>query len=113
MTFRPQAAHLALQNNRQQQQDENWEKQYAKRAGVEGTISQAVRRCGARRNRYIGQAKTNLQQIFTAVAINLIRVDAWLKQIPLAPTRLSPFARLYAAPNSPTVSQRNRKPCTT
>jgi transposase len=49
---------------------------YAKRAGIEGTISQGVRRSGLRRSRYL--AKTHLGHIFTAAAINLLRVGEWL-----------------------------------
>ena len=47
--------------------------QYAQRAGIEGTISQGVRRCGIRRARYRGLAKTQLQHLATASAINLLR----------------------------------------
>jgi hypothetical protein len=32
--------------------------QYAQRAGIEGTQSQAIRRCGLRQCRYVGHAKT-------------------------------------------------------
>lgn len=43
------------------------------RAGVEGTILQAVA-TGARRT---SLAKTHLAHIFMATAINMIRLDAW------------------------------------
>ena len=69
---------------------------YTQRAGVEGTHSQAVRVCGLRRSRYLGQPKTHLQHILSAVALNLLRIDAWLNGTPLAPTRQSSFARLMA-----------------
>ncbi len=38
----------------------------AGRAGVEGTISQAVRGFGLRRSRYVGHAKTHLQHVYAA-----------------------------------------------
>jgi len=40
--------------------------------------------------------KTHLQHILSAVAINLLRINAWLNGTPLAPTRQSSFARLMA-----------------
>ena len=45
-----------------------------RRAGIEGTLSKAVRVNGLRRSRYIGAAKTHLQQVLTAADINLGRV---------------------------------------
>jgi len=69
---------------------------YAKRSGVEGTLSQGVRAFGLRRTRYRGLAKTHLQQVVTAVAMNLERIATWLAGIPLAPTRTSHFADLIA-----------------
>jgi hypothetical protein len=47
-----------------------------------------------RRSRYLGQPKTHLQHILSAVALNLLRLNAWLNGTPLAPTRQSSFARL-------------------
>ncbi|KOV54576.1 hypothetical protein ADL00_29770, partial [Streptomyces sp. AS58] len=67
---------------------------YKHRAGIEGTISQAVARCGMRRTRYTGLRKTHLQHVMTACAVNLIRIDAWNTGIPLAATRVSHFTRL-------------------
>ena len=49
LTLRPQLQHEALQKSRQQQKTQEWQKQYAKRAGIEGTISQAVRGFGPKR----------------------------------------------------------------
>ena len=94
VSFRPQAAHEAIRHNREQQQNPEWQIRYAKRAGVEGTISQAVRRCGGRYSRYRGEAKTHFQQILVASAINYIRVDEWLVGNERAATRISHFARL-------------------
>ena len=69
-------------------------KLYNKRAGVEGTISQGVRAFGLRQARYRGLAKTHLQHIATAAAINFDRIVAWLHDIPQAQTRKSRFAKL-------------------
>ena len=62
--------------------------------GVEGTISQGVRGCALRRSRYVGMAKTHLQHVITAVAMNVVRLLAWFAGVPKAQTRLSAFARL-------------------
>jgi hypothetical protein len=43
--------------------DPAWKKQYRVRAGVEGTLSQGVRAFGMRQSRYVGFAKTALQQL--------------------------------------------------
>jgi transposase len=96
--LRPQAAHEALHARRQEQQTQAFRQQYAKRAGIEGTHSQAVRRLGLRRARYDGLDKTHLQHILTAVAINLVRIDAVLTQTPRGKTRQPPFARLASHP---------------
>jgi transposase len=68
--------------------------QYAQRAGIEGTLSQGVRAFGLRRTRYWGLAKTHLQHVATAAAMNVERIVAWLDEQPLAPTRRSRFAAL-------------------
>jgi transposase len=71
------AHHEALSAARQRQNTEEFGSQYAARAGIEATHEQAVRRCGMRRCRYIGQAKTRLQHVLTATAVNLVRLDDW------------------------------------
>jgi len=96
LTLHPRTAHLALQAARVRQATPDFKVCYDKRAGIEGTISQTVYALDARRSRYIGLAKTHLQQVFTATAINLIRAVAWLEEIPFAKTRRSPFAALRA-----------------
>jgi transposase len=67
---------------------------YAKRAGIEGTLSQGVRSFGLRRARYRGTAKAHLQHVATATAINFSRVSDWLEGVPRAATRVSRLARL-------------------
>src|SRR5262249_31959465 len=67
---------------------------YKRRAGVEGTLSQGVRAFGLRRTRYWGLAKTHLQHVAIAAAINIDRIVAWLDERPRAQTRTSRFAAL-------------------
>lgn len=88
----------ALQQRRAEQGTPEFRVAYAARAGVEGTHSQSIRRCDLRQARYVGLVKTQLQQILTAVALNLIRIAEWLAEVPLAKTRVSAFAALKAAP---------------
>lgn len=92
--FRPQAEHEMLQTARQRQQTVEFKQRYKKRAGIEGTLSQGTRSFELRQARYIGLAKTHLQHVATAVAMNLTRVTNWLAEIPKAQTRQSRFAAL-------------------
>ena len=87
----------ALQSARRHQATDEFKKNYAARAGIEGTHAQAIRRCGLRKARYIGLAKTHLQHVVTAVAINLVRVAEWHNGTPTAKTRQSRFADLQLA----------------
>jgi transposase len=66
---------------------------YARRAGVEGTMHQAASH-GARRTRYRGLAKTRLDHAFMAVALNLLRLHAYWNGTPLDRQRTSHLARL-------------------
>jgi transposase len=97
LTLRTQSEYEALQKGRQQQESKEWKQTYNRRAGIEGTLSQGINAFGLRRSRYWGLAKTRLQHILTGVAINIVRMVAWLLDIPHAQTRNSRFARL--APN--------------
>jgi len=92
----PRAQQEALQTAREIHATEAGQKRYGRRAGIEGTISQSVRAFGARRSRYRGLPKTHLQQVVTAVAINVRRIIAWLDEVPKATTRTSHFAALAA-----------------
>jgi len=96
--MRPQAAHEALQARRQEQHTPEFRQRYEARAGIEGTLSQAVRGMGARRARYDGLQKTHLQHLLTAVAINLVRIDAVLTQTSRGKTRRSNYMRLALHP---------------
>lgn len=82
---------------RKRQNTEDFRREYALRSGVEGTVSEAVRKHGARTSRYTGQQKTWLQEILLAAAINLERAARWLMGYRPASTRTSRFATLMAA----------------
>jgi hypothetical protein len=92
----PRAEHEALKAARGQFTTEAGRRRYARRAGIEGTLSQGVRAFGLRRSRYRGLARTHLQHVATAAAVNLARLGAWFDAIPRAATRTSRFAALAA-----------------
>ena len=97
LTIRPQAQHLALQAARHYQTTAEFKARYDARAGVEGTLSQGLRVCALRRARYVGLAKTRLQHILTAAALNVCRLGDWWAGTPLAKTRQSPLVTLARA----------------
>jgi len=97
LTFRPKAQWVALQAARQRQQTNDFRAQYGLRSGSESTISQATRGFDLRRTSYVGLAKTSLQHILIAVAINLSRFLVWLRGKPMGRLRMTPFGAL--APN--------------
>jgi transposase len=87
----------ALQAAQTWSASEEGQQLYKRRAGVEGTLSQGVRAFGLRRTRYGGLAKTHVQHVAIAAAINIDRIVAWLADRPRALTRLSRFAALAPA----------------
>jgi transposase len=91
----PEAEHKALTAARERETTEAFAQQYARRAGVQGTISQATRAFGVRQTRYIGLAKTHLQHVLTAMAMNMVRALRWLAGEQIAQTRHSAFAKLH------------------
>jgi transposase len=95
--FHPRPEYEALNAARARMDDPAWQERYRVRAGVEGTLSQGVRAFGLRQSRYIGLAKTSLQQVCTAVAMNALRVVNWLGGTPRAKTRVTRFAALAQA----------------
>ena len=97
LTVPPREVHRAQQAARAEQTSADWQARYAARAGVEGTIGQAVAVTGLRRARYRGLPKTRLQHLFAAVALNLIRLDAYWNGHPLDRTRASHLSRLDVA----------------
>ena len=74
LMLQPREQHETLQTARLEQTGAAFRARYAARAGIEGTHAQGVRRCGLRKARYLGLAKTTLQHACTAAALNLVRV---------------------------------------
>jgi transposase len=93
----PQEQYEALAAARAWYASEEGIERYKQRAGVEGTLSQGVRAFGLRRTRYRGLAKTHMQHVAIAAAINVDRIVAWLDERPRATTRTSRFAALAPA----------------
>jgi transposase len=96
LKLQPRAEYEALKAARGRLATKEGRRLYARRAGVEGTISQGVRAFGLRRSRYRGLARTHLQHVATAAAIDLARLGGWFRAIPRAATRTSRSAALAA-----------------
>jgi transposase len=99
LTLTPPEVHAALVERRAVQHSPAFVQQYALRAGVEGTISQAVRTTRLRRTPSSGLPKTHLHHLAIAAGLNLKRIAGHLHAQSLdKPTRpvrpKSPFARL-------------------
>ena len=99
LTLAREPVQQALEQRRREQVTPAFQKQYARRAGVEATISQGVRTKGLRQARCRGQDKVHLHHLQIAAAINLVRIDSWLcarqQDRPARRKRpLSRFARL-------------------
>jgi transposase len=94
LTVYPKEAYETLQRARQRQDSQQFKELYAIRAGIEGTISQGARSMGLRQSRYIGLARTHLQHVATAAAINVVRIVDWLNGHRPADTPVSPFLAL-------------------
>ena len=94
LTVHTRPAHQAQLAARAAAGTKDFQARYALRAGVEGTIRQGVAVTGMRRARYRGLDKTRLEHTYAAVALNLIRLDAWWNGHPLDRTRTSHLACL-------------------
>jgi transposase len=99
LTFRPRVQYEAQRLLRAEQATDVWQERYGHRSGVEGTIAQASRRGDLHHARYRGLAKTHLQHVLTALALNLVRFDAWLTGTPLGGNWASRLTRLRPAPS--------------
>lgn len=109
----------ALRQARADQDTQTWKERYKTRAGVEGTITQAAQRCGLRRSRCRGLAKTSLQHQLTGAAINLARLDAHSPThagpapAPATSQHFAPPSQCSTGrsrpPNQPTASHRGRR----
>jgi hypothetical protein len=94
VTFLPRRQQQTQQRIRAEQATDDWRRRYALRCGVESLIVQASRLSDLHHARYRGMAKTHLQHVLTALAINLVRVDAWLTGITTTGSWTSRLARL-------------------
>ncbi|HEX9834418.1 MAG TPA: IS1182 family transposase [Mycobacterium sp.] len=97
LTLRPQPVQEALDTARAAQTTKDWQRRYARRAGIEATIAQATKVTDIRRARYRGLPKTRLEHTIMAAALNLIRLDAWFNGETLDPRRTSHLSRLDLA----------------
>ena len=97
LTIRPQPPYQALQAARQREATDMFQAEYARRAGIEGTISRGIRSTRLRRTRYRGLTRVRLGHLLTAVGLNVLRLGEWLLETARAKTRITPFARLMAA----------------
>jgi transposase len=101
LILRPdEQTYTALQQARKRQETPAFRALYAKRAGIEGTVAQAVRTCEMRRARYIGSKKLRLQAFFTATALNVLRACTWLADGTHASVPVSRSARLVVSAKS-------------
>jgi len=98
ITVRRQDHHMALQAARARETAAASTTEDARRAGIEGTRSPGIRAYGRRHARDIGGAKTPLQHLLTAAAINLVRIGNGLMKKPLAKTRTAAFQQLITQP---------------
>jgi hypothetical protein len=83
----PEPIHQARMAAHAAQDSEQWRATYNARAGIEGTISEAVRGPNLRYARYRGLAKTHLQNVLSAMAINIGRLGAYFDVKPTTPRR--------------------------
>ncbi len=96
ITVRRQEAYVALQAARAREHTEDFAQEYARRAGIEGTLSRGLRTCELRRTRYIGLTRVHLGHVLTAAALNFLRLGEWIADVPRAKTRTSAFTLLMA-----------------
>ncbi len=91
--LRPREIHQATAAARTAEGGTSFHADYARRAGIEGTMHQAASH-GARRARYRGLPKTRLDHAYMATALNLLRLHAYWTGTPLDRRRTSHLARL-------------------
>lgn len=96
LSFHEEEVYKINQQRKIDQHTTIWHDTYGKRSGIEGTISQGVFALGARRSRYRGEEKTELQFIFTAMAMNLSRVLNWQNNKPRSQKRKTRLGKLAA-----------------
>ncbi|MEN3584060.1 transposase [Streptomyces sp. ZYX-F-203] len=94
LTLRPKEIHETTTKARSEQETPAWRTKYAVRAGIEGTVNQALDITGLRRARYRGLPKVRLQHTFSAAAVNVVRLDVYWSDQPLRRVRTSRLERL-------------------
>ncbi len=94
LTIKRREQYEALKELRAEMAGEKGKEHHDVRAGIEGTISQAVRGFGLRQTRYRSLRKTRLQHLATTAAINIDRYFFFRQGRPKAKTRTSHFAAL-------------------
>jgi len=107
LTVPPRDVAEAQAAARAEEKTTGFQADYARRAGVEGTMHQAASH-GARRARYRGLPKTRPGHACMACALNLLRLHAYWTGTPLDRKRTSHLARLELGlgtlpPNKPPV----------
>jgi transposase len=91
LRIHPEPLHTARTNAITAEHTQGWYLRYRRRAGIEGTLSQAVRTLDLRHARYRGLAKTHVQNTATALAINIQRLGTHYtthQPTPRPPTRI-------------------------
>ncbi|GAB3511344.1 transposase [Amycolatopsis cihanbeyliensis] len=84
-----------------ERQEPAWHKHYAVRSGIEGTLCEFVHGHDMRRCRYRGQAKTHLQHVLTAIAVNIERLSRQPPGDPAAPRPPTAFQDYLDQQNIP------------
>ena len=77
ITLPPRDLHTIQQANRADQTDPDWQRTYHRRAGIEGTLSEAIRAYGLRHTRHRGQARTHVRHVLIACGMNAARIADW------------------------------------
>jgi hypothetical protein len=77
ITLPPRNLHTIQQTNRAAQTDPDWQRVYHRRAGIEATLSEAIRAYGLRHTRHRGQARTHVRHVLIACGMNAARIADW------------------------------------
>lgn len=106
--------HELQTRNRADQQDADWRRLYRLRSGAEGTIEEFADGHRGRRCRDQGLAKTHVQHVLTALAINVERLSlqepAGRSYRPRPPTAFQQVPRRTRTAPTPVVAPRQMTP---
>jgi transposase len=80
ITLPPRDVHEIQLANRASQTDPDWRRGYNVRAGVEGTLSEAVRGYGLRHTPHRGLARTHVRHVLLACGMNAARIADWTQR---------------------------------